>query len=1196
MKSNGSMNRVYRVIWNAATGAWQAVCEIGKSHGKEKSSRSLRRAVAVAGVVMAGGALAAPAANELPTGGNVVAGAATISTSGSRMDVLQSTQRTAIDWQTFNIGSASHVHFQQPSGGAALNRVLDTNASQIYGKLTSTGQVFLVNPNGVFFAPGAQVDVGGIVASTLGISNADFMAGSYTFAGTSSNAIINQGNIKVGAGGTAAFIAAKITNTGSIEAPGGNVLLGAGSKVTLDMGGPVKLQIENDALETLIENGGAIKADGGVVWLTSQAAANLASSVINNTGVIEAQTLATGEKGEIILFAHDGTANISGKLDVSAPLGGDGGFIETSGSQVKIDDASRISMASAMGLNGSWLIDPVDFTIGSTKTGSVTAGSPSGDISGQTLSAALGVGSVTILSSQGSITSGSGNINVNDAVLWTANTTLTLTAAKDININAVVSANGSAMLVMNTATTNGGDAGVSGGKVKVGMDANGFTGRVEFYQGDGTTPRSGTGFLTINGEGFTVLGSNDLGTEGVHTGNNLQGIKGSLAGNFALGSPIDATATSTWNTNTGFRPIGTLQWQAYVSNPFAGKFDGLGHTITGLTIKPTSCGGTMVCANGLFAGVGSTGIVRNIGLTGAQVITGFGYAGSLAGLSYGTVHNAFSSQVNISGTNNVGGLVGGMFGNLADSFSTGAVTGSGYGIGGLVGRFNKLGGSLTNSYSTATVTATGSGLGIGGLAGFLVSGAISNSYATGSVTVSGSSTSTGGLVGSSATGGVRTITNSYATGDVSVTASSTGTGGLVGVNGAGSTVTNSYSSGAVSGGNSVSMGAAIGDNGTAVTSVYYRQDTGGVNDGLPGIKAGPQTGGTTALTSAQMTDKSNFIGFDTTSSPLPVWGNAGGVNNGYPVLCALTTCTLGTPLTYTLSNLTRTYSGTAYSLTNVWSASSIFGNTYSSWVLGTDYNFQRSSSNVTSYTNAGTYSNISVAILKSGYLVASSGNTLGSLTIDPASLSVTANNVSQTFNGSAYAGTPGVAYSGFVGGQNASVLGGTLAYAYNPVSPTNAGSYVITPSGLTSDNYDITFNDGTLTISQPTSSSSGSSTNSLPQDTAVSTVQSTVLQPVANTTTTTNVVSPNAPPPSVVFSQQGSLPVFDVNGGLAFVQVGGQQGEGSGSSTTSVQSMAELPPDLGGRDPLGFMRVFVIGGGLNLPDVVASAPRAPRKK
>jgi filamentous hemagglutinin family protein len=210
-------------------------------------------------------ALATPGSTELPTGGTVVGGSATIASSGARLDINQTSGRAAIDWNTFNIGSDAHVHFQQPAGGVALNRVLASDASQIYGRLTSTGQVFLLNPQGIYFAPGAQVDVGGLVASTLNLSNANFMAGNYAFQGGSSNAIINQGNITAASGGTLALIAAKITNDGTLTAPGGNVLLGAGSKVTLDMGGPVKLQIENSALETLIANGGAIRAEGGTI-------------------------------------------------------------------------------------------------------------------------------------------------------------------------------------------------------------------------------------------------------------------------------------------------------------------------------------------------------------------------------------------------------------------------------------------------------------------------------------------------------------------------------------------------------------------------------------------------------------------------------------------------------------------------------------------------------------------------------------------------------------------------------------------------------------------------------------------------------------------------------------------------------------------------------------------------------------------
>ncbi|MCZ4303339.1 filamentous hemagglutinin N-terminal domain-containing protein [Zoogloeaceae bacterium G21618-S1] len=432
MKSRG-LNHFYRVVWNAAKFVWQAVSEAGARQGKGrvgKAARSLRRAAA-AGLAACGvlllmpGAHAVPGASELPTGGAVVDGSATIAASGARLDITQTTTRAAIDWASFNIGSQAHVHFAQPAGGATLNRVLDTNASQIYGRLTSTGQVFLVNPQGVYFAPGAQVDVGGLVASTLNLGNADFMAGNYAFAGSSSNAIINQANITVAPGGTIALIAARIINDGTLTATGGNVLLGAGDRVTLDMGGPVKLQVANDTVETLIQNGGAIRADGGHVLLTSQAAATLASSVINNTGVIEAQALGTGAKGEIILFAHGGEARVGGSLKA------EGGFIETSGKTFSIADGAVIEA-------GQWLIDPVNITIGSALA--------------TTIAGALTVGSVTISTDGGNTpdtTSGQsgtdGDITVNSGIAWGANK-LTLNAARNINVNATLDATGSGSL------------------------------------------------------------------------------------------------------------------------------------------------------------------------------------------------------------------------------------------------------------------------------------------------------------------------------------------------------------------------------------------------------------------------------------------------------------------------------------------------------------------------------------------------------------------------------------------------------------------------------------------------------------------------------------------------------------------------------------------------------------------------------
>ncbi|MDO9365172.1 MAG: filamentous hemagglutinin N-terminal domain-containing protein [Methylotenera sp.] len=354
------MNKIFRSIWNHARQSFVVVGETAKSHTKAKSSR--------AAIILSAGSFllvsATAFASDLPTGGEVVGGSGSIATNGNTMTINQSTTKLAIDWQSFSIGQGNTVNFVQPSASSvALNRVLGADVSVIQGALNANGQVFLINPNGVLFTPTAQINVGGIVASTLNMSTADFMAGNYKFEGTSSNAIINQGNITAvgdgNGGGTIALIAAKITNTGSLTANKGNVLLGAGSKVTLDLGGPVKLQVTQGQIDALIESGGAIKADGGTILLTAKAAGDLAISVINHTGIIEAQTLSTGEKGQITLLGEGELITVNGKLDASAPNGGVGGRIVATGKRVLIDNAAHLTASGKNGggevlVGGSW--------------------------------------------------------------------------------------------------------------------------------------------------------------------------------------------------------------------------------------------------------------------------------------------------------------------------------------------------------------------------------------------------------------------------------------------------------------------------------------------------------------------------------------------------------------------------------------------------------------------------------------------------------------------------------------------------------------------------------------------------------------------------------------------------------------------------------------------------------------------------
>ncbi|ART47097.1 filamentous hemagglutinin N-terminal domain-containing protein [Acidovorax carolinensis] len=434
------MNLIHRSIWNDQTGTFVAVSETTRSAGKKISSctaaagageRFSLKLLAIS-LMMACGASGAYAQ---PTGGVVSAGSATIGGTAGAMTITQTTPNVAINWLSFGVNAGESVRFVQPgSNSVALNRVVGADPSTILGSLSSNGKVFLVNPNGILFGAGASVNVGGLVASTLAISDANFMAAKYRFSGAGTGAVVNQGAISAADGGYVALLGANVSNQGVIAARLGMVALAAGNAVTLDMAGDKLLNITVDqgVVNALVDNGGMIQADGGQVLMTTQAAGSLLANAVNNTGVVQARTI-QNVKGTILLMGgmENGTVSVAGTLDASAPNGGDGGFVETSAAHVKVKDNVQVTTAAPLGLTGTWLIDPPDFIIGS-----------GGDIAGSTLGAQLVTTSVTILSSSG-VSGTGGDIFVNDAVSWTASgapTTLTLQAVRDVNVNAAITA------------------------------------------------------------------------------------------------------------------------------------------------------------------------------------------------------------------------------------------------------------------------------------------------------------------------------------------------------------------------------------------------------------------------------------------------------------------------------------------------------------------------------------------------------------------------------------------------------------------------------------------------------------------------------------------------------------------------------------------------------------------------------------
>ena len=162
------MNKVFSIVWSESRQGWVIAHESAIRHGKPSSSRKAVASLLLSGLIATTAYADPPLPNTLPTGGQVAAGQAAINQTGNTLNILQTTGKAIINWNSFNIGSNATVNFAQPnSSSVALNRVLGSDPSSIFGHLNANGQVFLINPNGVLFGKGARVDVGGLVASTL---------------------------------------------------------------------------------------------------------------------------------------------------------------------------------------------------------------------------------------------------------------------------------------------------------------------------------------------------------------------------------------------------------------------------------------------------------------------------------------------------------------------------------------------------------------------------------------------------------------------------------------------------------------------------------------------------------------------------------------------------------------------------------------------------------------------------------------------------------------------------------------------------------------------------------------------------------------------------------------------------------------------------------------------------------------------
>ncbi|MGD0959301.1 MAG: filamentous hemagglutinin N-terminal domain-containing protein [Methylomonas sp.] len=281
----------------------------------------------VLSAVMAACCAASSAVYANPMGGSVVNGTASFAVSGHTLTITNS-PGAIIDWSSFSVNKGELTQFiQQTAASEVLNRVTGGDPSQILGSLQSNGRVFLINPNGVVFGAGAQVDVAGIVVSTLKLSDENFLAGKLKFdAQPGAGDINNQGGINATAGGRIILVAPNVENSGVINAPNGDIILAAGKSVNLiDLDHP-EISVEISAANNQSINIGQLVAKNISIY----------GGIINNSGAVDADSAVVGQNGRIILDAQENLTS-SGSITADGPSGGS--IVLNAGGATRIDGA-----------------------------------------------------------------------------------------------------------------------------------------------------------------------------------------------------------------------------------------------------------------------------------------------------------------------------------------------------------------------------------------------------------------------------------------------------------------------------------------------------------------------------------------------------------------------------------------------------------------------------------------------------------------------------------------------------------------------------------------------------------------------------------------------------------------------------------------------------------------------------------------
>ena len=1051
-------------------------------------------------VATSGGALANP------QGGSVVAGSATITNTATELQINQSSDRALIEWSSFNVGAGETTRFIQPSSSAiAINRVINSNQiSSINGNLIANGKVVIINPNGVLIGANGNIDTNSFLATSADIDNDAFMNGTgaldFNRAGNIDAVVENRGTISVAAEGLAALVAPTVRNNGVIQGNLAKVQLAAADTFAVDFYGDGLIQYavqSSDQKRTVTsENKGEIFADGGAVLMTAADASDVVDSVINNEGVIQAASLER-RGGKIVLTGAGAKVKVSGKIDASGKgdadggeinIGGDfqgqgdlaraatvdvtetaelyadagdngnggdviiwsdvkttsrgkyyarggtqsgnGGLVETSAKDLLDVDGSYVNTLATNGQAGDWLLDPDNILISTSGVSYVgplpATGTSTIDVA--TINAAL---SNVILQANDGITVGA---DVNIAAAGVGLSLIAGVAGADIpdvnGLNALAAGTGTINFTNQFIRTNGGDVSFHSGNSITQNNATIFT--------DGGDITMISGDIGINNNAALGAYGGDVLLRAIAAGSGANRTSGNVSTNSSSIDTTDPTAAGiggiTLTENGSALPQGSY---GNPQNVFVETENGGSITIEGERI-----GGNSICfaAGGPGCSVADP-IATDVVVTIDSFTKIYGVLDPLFtwGITSGSLTGGDTLSVDLARTlQNT--LAGEQVGNYSIFETNNVLTGSGlYNITFINGNLQIIPASVvikaidqTKTYGdTFVFDETNPG-------DYTVTGIVTsvNGFATGDGVTNVDLASAGAAATAGVAGSPYTITASNATGTglTSGNYNITYQTGDLTVNPAALLVTANndakiYDGLAYSGGNGVTF------------SGFVNSETAGSSDLTGAVVYGGS--------SQSAVNAGNYV------------ISASGLNsNNYTLSYADGALSVAKALlTVTTDDKSITYGGLAPALTNTITG---FVNGETAGVIDTTGTL---SSGTLFTADAGTYTD---TLNSSGYLDNNYAfqYVAGDLTINKAGLTVTALNDSKVYDGLGYTGGNGVNIVGFVNGDNVVDLGGALGYSGTSQGATNVvGSpYVITAGGYSSGNYNITYNDGQLTI------------------------------------------------------------------------------------------------------------------------------------